>query len=96
MAELAVHSVALPGVFDLDALDAVRDRLGDAVETKTVEVRADAVERVATNALLMLLSAARTAETSGHRLSIAAASPQLRAAIDRLGLEGAFAGLLQD
>ncbi len=50
--------VALPAIVDLDALDHIRDELIDAVESGPVTVSAAAVERVATNALFMLLSAA--------------------------------------
>ena len=50
--------VALPAIVDLDTLDVVRDGLIDAVEMGAVTVDASKVERVATNALFMLISAA--------------------------------------
>jgi hypothetical protein len=59
-------------------------------------VRAAGVGRVATNALLMLLAAAQAAGASGHALSLTGASPPMIAAIDRLGLAGAFAGLMRE
>lgn len=96
MTDPAEQSVALPAVFDLDALDAVRDRLLDCVENGPVRVMAPMVERLATNALLMLLSAARTAEANGYSFEIASASPAMQRAIERLGLERAFHGLMGD
>jgi anti-anti-sigma regulatory factor len=96
MAALAASPVVLPAVFDLDALDAVRDQLLDAVEASSVEVRAEGVGRVATNALLMLLCAAQTATANGHTLSLTGASPPVLAAIDRLGLGDAFARLVRE
>ncbi len=53
-------AIALPEVIDLDALDAIRDKLIDAVEDGAVTVVASAVQRVSTNGLLMLISAAET------------------------------------
>ena len=49
--------VSLPAIVDLDALDVVRDGLIDAVELGNTEIDASKVERVATNALFMLISA---------------------------------------
>ena len=90
MAEV-FQSVALPAVFDLDALDAVRDRLTEALDNGPVDVTASGVERIATNALLMLLSAGQTARRSGSAMTISAASAPFRAAMERLGLHHAFA-----
>jgi len=87
--------VALPAVVDLDALDTVRDRLIDAVELGPVAVDGSRVERVATNALLMLVSAAETAKRNSYGFAITGASAPMRAAIARLGLTGAFAGLMR-
>jgi anti-anti-sigma regulatory factor len=87
--------VALPAVVDLDALDTVRDRLIDAVELGPVAVDGSRVERVATNALLMLVSAAETAKRNSYSFAITGASAPMRAAIARLGLTGAFAGLMR-
>ena len=53
------------------------------------------VERVATNALLMLVSAAETAKRNSYGFAITGASAPMRAAIARLGLTGAFAGLMR-
>lgn len=87
--------VALPAIVDLDALDDVRDGLIDAVELGPVVVDAGAVERVATNALFMLISAAETARRNSFGFSIAHASAPLQGAIDRLGLGATFAGLMK-
>jgi anti-anti-sigma regulatory factor len=94
MAETA-KIVALPAVVDLDALDMVRDGLIDAVELGPVEIDASAVERVATNALFMLVSAAETSRRNSYSFAIAGASPPMLAAIDRLGLSGSFSSLLR-
>ena len=93
MTEAAAISVALPAVLDLDALDGVRDRLIEVVETGPVVIAGGGVERVATNGLLMLLSAAQTAKQNGYTLEIADASDTMLAAIERLGLAPGFAGL---
>ena len=61
MAKDSGKIVALPAIVDLDALDLIRDELIDAVESGPVRVDGKAVERVSTNALFMLMSAAETA-----------------------------------
>ena len=91
----AARVVALPNIVDLDALDQVRDGLIEAVELGGVEVDAKAVDRVATNALLMLISAGRTAQRNAYGFQITGASVPMRAAIERLGLGDAFAGLMK-
>ena len=87
--------VALPAIVDLDALDFVRDGLIEAVELGTVTVDASHVERVATNALLVLISAAETAYRNSTGFSISGASAPIKAAIERLGLDDAFSGLMK-
>lgn len=87
--------VALPAVVDLDALDFVRDGLIEAVELGAVTVDASQVERVATNALFMLISASETAGRNSTRFEISGASAPIKAAIERLGLDSAFAGLMK-
>ena len=87
--------VALPAIVDLDALDTVRDGLIEAVELGSVAVDASRVERVATNALFMLISAAETAKRNSFGFAITAASAPMQAAIDRLGLSGSFTGLMK-
>jgi anti-anti-sigma regulatory factor len=94
MAETA-RIVALPAIIDLDALDIVRDGLIDAVELGPVEVNAAAVERVATNALFMLVSAAETSRRNNYSFTISGAPAPMLAAIERLGLGPSFSGLLR-
>jgi len=95
MAKAQVQAVALPRVVDLDALDDIRDTLLEALQTGPVAVNAEAVERISTNALFMLLSANETARQAKFTLSIDAASTQVRAAIEKLGLGPAFAPVLK-
>ena len=96
MAETADSKVmALPAIVDLDALDFVRDGLIEAVELGSVTVDAAHVERVSTNALFMLISAAETAKRSSTGFMISGASTPIKAAIERLGLESAFSGLMK-
>lgn len=96
MAKAQVQSVALPRIVDLDALDDIRDTLLGALNAGPVEVDAHAVERVSTNALFMLLSAAETARIARFDFAISRASTVVTAAIDRLGLGPAFAQILKD
>jgi anti-anti-sigma regulatory factor len=96
MADAALGKiVALPAIVDLDALDTVRDGLIDAVELGGVEVDASSVERVATNALFMLISAAETSRRNSFSFSITGASAPMVAAIDRLGLSASFSDLMK-
>jgi anti-anti-sigma regulatory factor len=94
MAAVAKKSVILPAIVDLDAIDSVRDRLIDAVEQGPVVINAAPVERVATNALFMMLSAAETARRNSFSLAIEEPSETMLLAIDRLGLGENFAGVL--
>ncbi|WP_158541675.1 STAS domain-containing protein [Pelagibacterium lacus] len=96
MATPPIQSVALPRIVDLDALDALREALLDALHAGPVEISAAAVERMSTNGLFMLLSAAETARRAGSELSIVKTSDAVRAAIARLGLAEAFAPLSRD
>jgi anti-anti-sigma regulatory factor len=91
----AKRVVTLPSVLDLDALDQVRDGLIEAVELGGVEVDGRSVERVATNALVMLISAAETARHNSFGFSITGASAPMRSAVDRLGLSSAFSGMMK-
>lgn len=95
MAASAAQSMALPVIVDLDSLDAIRDKLLDAVDHGHAEVDAAAVERVATNALLMLLSAAETAQRNQFKLTVVNVSEPMESAISRLGLASAFQPLTQ-
>ena len=93
MAEGRSRTIALPAVVDLDALDNVRDKLLEAIDAGPVTVSGAAVERAATNSLLMLLSAAETARRNGFAFAVTALSEPMQAAIDRLGLGAPFAGM---
>jgi anti-anti-sigma regulatory factor len=95
MAEPAIKTVALPPVVDLDALDGVRDRLLEVIETGPARITGAAVERIATNSLLMLLSAADTARRAGFRFELAAPSAAMINAIERLGLMPSFAPMMK-
>jgi anti-anti-sigma regulatory factor len=93
MGETDSRIVDLPPVVDLDALDGVRDRLLDAIDAGPVTVSAAKVERVSTNALFLLLSAAETARRSNTTFALGSVSASLAAAIERLGLGPQFAAL---
>lgn len=89
------HRVALPAIVDLDALDGIRDRLIDVLDDGPVCIQAGAVERVSTNALFMLLSAAETAQRNQFDFAIEQPSAALTAAIERLGLDARFSGMMR-
>ena len=93
MAETDSKIVDLPAVVDLDALDGVRDRLLEAIEEGSVTVSAAAVERVSTNTLFMLLSAAETARRNDFSFTLTSVSASLAGAIERLGLTPHFAAM---
>jgi len=95
MAQQINQAVDLPGIIDLDAIDAIRDRLIDALELGSVVVKADAVERVSTNALLLLVSAAETARRNHFDFAIEAPSAAMTTAIDLLGLGSQFSGMMK-
>jgi hypothetical protein len=93
MANAATQEVTLPAVMDLDALDGLREALVAALALGPVTVLGGGVERVATNGLMLLLSAAESGRRDGHRLTIDELSAVAQAAIDRLGFTDAFAAL---
>ena len=95
MVKGARKTVALPAIVDLDSLDAIRDGLIDAVEEGPVTVLGAGVERVSTNALFMLLSAAETARKNDFEFEIDAPSAALSGAIERLGLGDSFMAMLR-
>jgi anti-anti-sigma regulatory factor len=95
MAQPGRTAIALPAVIDLDALDAIRDGLSDALEVGGVRLDASGVERVATNGLFLLLSAAETARRHRFDFAITEPSAPLLAAIARLGLGSPFEGLIR-
>lgn len=85
----------LPAIIDLDAMDDVREWLVAAAGHGDVRLNASMVERCATNAMMMLITAARTAETNGYSLTIGQPSAALTDAVTRLGLQSAFAELIE-
>lgn len=95
MAEGRSNTIALPAVVDLDALDTVRDRLLEAVEAGPVTVGAADVERVCTNALLMLVSAAETARRNSFTFAVERPSEPMLSAVARLGFGPALAGIMK-
>jgi anti-anti-sigma regulatory factor len=95
MADGLSKAIGLPAVVDLDTLDTVRDKLLDAVETGPVEVSGESVERVSTNALVMLVSAAETARRNSFSFSVIKASEPMLSAIERLGFGPSFAGMMK-
>ncbi len=95
MASSKAKSFALPAICDLDALDTIRDGLIDLVERNSVAVSGRAVERVSTNTLLMLLSAAETARRNNFSFEITEASEAMLFAIGRLGLDAGFASMMK-
>ena len=88
-------TIALPAVIDLDSLDTVRDGLIDAIEEGPVALMAGAVERVSTNALFMLISAAETARRNQFDFVIEQPSAALTGAIERLGLDARFSEMMR-
>jgi anti-anti-sigma regulatory factor len=90
MAGQATQTVELPEIVDLDSLDGFRDKLLDAIERGDTIVDGDAVERVATNALLMLLSAAESAKRNKNDFAVVKPSEPMQSAIQRLGLTPYF------
>jgi anti-anti-sigma regulatory factor len=95
MSKSQPQSVALSCVVDLDAIDEVRESLLEALNSGPVEIVAGAVERVSTNALFMLLTAAETARRAGVDFSIAGVSDAMAASIEKLGLGPSFAPVLK-
>ena len=95
MSKKADKSIALPAVIDLDSLDGIRDGLLDAVEEGSVTITGSAVERVSTNALFMLMSAAETARRNQFGFAIEQPSAALTSAIERLGLDAQFSAMMR-
>ncbi|ODT71073.1 MAG: hypothetical protein ABS75_10095 [Pelagibacterium sp. SCN 63-23] len=94
MARQTKQTIALPAVIDLDAIDGIRDQLIDALEEGPASVDAGAVERLSTNALLLLVSAGETARRNQFEFAIEAPSAAMIAAIDRLGLRAQFSEMM--
>jgi len=95
MSKKADRAIVLPAVIDLDSLDGIRDGLLDALEEGAVTIAASGVERVSTNALFMLMSAAETARRNQFAFAIEQPSAALTGAIERLGLGAQFSGMMR-
>ncbi|MCD7061354.1 STAS domain-containing protein [Pelagibacterium xiamenense] len=95
MPKSQAQSVELPRIVDLDALDEIRETLLGALQAGPVDIDAQAVDRVSTNALFMLLSAAETAKQAKFTFTISRASDVMRASIEKLGLNDNFAPVLK-
>ncbi len=95
MGKTKTQSMALPSIVDLDSLDSVRDRMIEVLDGGAVEIDASGVERIATNALVMLLSAAETARRNNFGFSVAGPSEAMNSAIARLGFADSFAPLIK-
>jgi anti-anti-sigma regulatory factor len=95
MAAASSTLVKLPASVDLDVIESVRDSLMEALDAGPVSVSGADVERVSTNALIMLTSAAETARRNSFAFEIVDMSVPMGAAIDRLGLSAQFAGMMK-
>jgi anti-anti-sigma regulatory factor len=95
MTEATAQNLELPAIVDLDAIDNVREQLIDAMAHGPVQLDGSNVERIATNALIMLLSGAETARRSDCPLTISAASDAMTSAITRLGMQEHFAPMME-
>lgn len=96
MATAAMQMLNLPSVIDLDVMDDVKDWLVEATSHGPVQLKGSEVERCATNALLMLATAARTAEINGYTLHIKQPSAALNDAVARLGMSDIYSSMIED
>ncbi len=90
-----IQTFDLPGVVDVDAMDAMRELLLGAIEHGDIELDGSRVSRVATNALLMLVSAGQSAGASNFAMRIVNPSEALTEAIDRLGMGDIFSQFIE-
>lgn len=95
MTDSAIQPLVLPAIVDLDALESVHEDLVEALERGPVQVDASVVERVATNALMLLMSAAETAKRNGFEFELLKISDPMQAAISRLGMSDAFSTMVK-
>lgn len=95
MADAQTKSIELPAIADIGAVDLLREEMVDALNVGNLEISLEKVERVSTNALFMLLSAAQTARTHNFELQLTTPSEHFSNALKVLGLEGAFAPLMK-
>jgi anti-anti-sigma regulatory factor len=95
MTDEAAQNFELPAIVDLDALEDVREQLLEALNHGPVQMDGSKVERIVTNALIMLLSGAETARRCEFPLTLNAASDAMTSAIARLGMQEQFAPMME-
>ena len=93
MTDLEAHIVRLPPIVDLDSLEDLRDQILDEIGQGSLTIDASSVDRVGTNALFAILSAAASARNANTELTLRAPSAPMQSAIDRLGLTEHFVEL---
>ena len=89
-----IQSLELPSVVDVDAIDELREWLAGAMEMGEVRLDGSKVTRLATNALLMMASARKTAETKGSSFQVCNPSPAFGEAVERLGMHAIMTPIL--
>jgi len=95
MADMQTKQIELPAIADIGAVDELREEMLEALNAGNLEINLAKVERVSTNALFMLLSAAKTASNHNYQLLLSAPSEHFSSALETLGLESAFAPLMK-
>ncbi|MGJ8529932.1 STAS domain-containing protein [Maritalea sp.] len=95
MADTQLNQIKLPAIADIGAVDELRDEMLEALNNGDLEVNLEMVERVSTNALFMLLSAAQTAKNHNFKFLLSAPSEHFSNALETLGLDSAFAPLMK-
>jgi anti-anti-sigma regulatory factor len=85
-----IQNFDLPAVVDLDSMDNVRDWLVSAFDDGDVDLNGAEVQRIATNALLMLVSAGETAGKLNVKFTISNPSTAFEEAVERLGFSQIF------
>jgi len=90
-----IQKFELPSVVDVDVMDTLREWLLDAIEHGSIKLDGSKVSRIATNALLLLVSAGKDAKENQFSFQIANPSEALAEAIQRLGMGEIFAGIIE-
>ncbi|MCF6302130.1 MAG: STAS domain-containing protein [Devosiaceae bacterium] len=95
MDDTEIQLFNLPGVFEVDAMDELREWLSNALEIGEIQINGAEVTRLVTNALLLLVSAKATAEKNKIAFSIVNPSPAFGEAVERLGMGNIISPILQ-
>ncbi|HHB83024.1 MAG TPA: STAS domain-containing protein [Devosia sp.] len=90
-----IQSFDLPSVFDVDAMDELREWLTNALEIGDIQLNGAGVTRLVTNALLLLVSAKASADRNNFAFSVVDPSPAFSEAVERLGMGEIISPLLQ-